>query len=186
MDTTTWVVIVAAVLVVVAIALAVTAMMRARRTRHLRGRFGSEYDRAVASADGRRAAERELDIREKRHDELTLRPLSEASRRRFEQEWADVQGHFVDRPQVAIDEAEQLVVAVMRERGYQADDFDASSDLVSVDHPDIVENYRQAHSISQRSTAGTASTEDLRQAVVAYRTLFESLLVEGADTADRS
>jgi hypothetical protein len=112
--------------------------------------------------------------------------LSDASRRRFEQEWSEVQGHFVDRPQVAIEEAEHLVVSVMRERGYHADGFDENSALVSVDHPDVVESYRRAHEISERSIAGTASTEDLRQAVVAYRTLFESLLVDSTRAADRA
>ena len=143
---------------------------------HLQDRFGPEYDRTVEGADRRREAERELREREARHDELELRPLSEASRQRYTQQWSEMQSGFVDRPQVAVADADRLITDLMRERGYPVDDFDTRSELVSVDHPDVVENYRTAHGIAARNVEGRTSTEDLRQAVISYRALFEEML----------
>ncbi len=179
MDTWIWVVIVVAVVLVVLVAVAM-AMSR-RRRRHLQERFGPEYERTVDGADGRRRAERELREREERHDELDLRPLSDASRQRYTQQWQEMQQGFVDRPQVAVADADRLITDLMRERGYPVDDFETRSELVSVDHPDVVENYRTAHGIAQRTVEGRTSTEDLRQAVISYRALFEEMLVD--DTA---
>ena len=154
-----------------------------RRHRHLEGRFGSEYGRTVDGAESRRKAERELREREAEHAELDLRPLSDAARERYETQWDALQQNFVDRPQVAVADADSLVTDVMRERGYPIDDFDAKSRLVSVDHPDVVENYRRGHSIYIKTVEGKASTEDLRQAVISYRALFENLVREGAEPA---
>ncbi|MDQ1431410.1 MAG: hypothetical protein QOF40_2012 [Actinomycetota bacterium] len=178
MDTWIWIVIVAAVVIVLLIM--VMAVMNRRRRHHLQGRFGPEYDRTLDEASNRRAAERELRERETRHDELELRPLSEASRQRYQQQWADMQGGFVDRPQVAVADADRLITDLMRERGYPVDDFDTRSELASVDHPEVVQNYRTAHSIAVRNIEGRTSTEDLRQAVISYRALFEELLTEDA------
>jgi len=161
--------------VVVVLAIVAAAVSR-RRRRHLQERFGSEYDRTLEGADHRRDAERQLRDREARHDELDLRPLSEASRQRYTQQWSDMQSGFVDRPQVAVSDADRLITDLMRERGYPVDDFETRSDLVSVDHPDVVENYRTAHGIAQRTVEGRTSTEDLRQAVISYRALFEEML----------
>jgi len=176
MDTWIWIVI--AVVVVLAIVVAVAVASSRRRRRHLQQRFGSEYDRTVESADRRRDAERDLQEREARHDELELRPLSDASRQRYTQQWQEMQQGFVDRPQVAVADADRLITDLMRERGYPVDDFDTRSDLVSVDHPDVVENYRTAHGIAARTVEGRTSTEDLRQAVISYRALFEEMLVD--------
>jgi len=176
MDTWIWVVIVAVVVVVVLVAIAV-ALGRSRR-RHLQDRFGPEYDRAVDQADHRRDAERDLREREARHDELELKPLSDASRERYTNQWRDMQSGFVDRPQVAVSDADRLITDLMRERGYPVDDFETRSDLISVDHPDVVENYRTAHSIAQRNVEGRTTTEDLRQAVISYRALFDEMLVD--------
>jgi hypothetical protein len=176
MDTWVWVVIV--VVVVVVLAVAALEWSRRRRTKHLRGRFGSEYERTVEQSDSRRAAEHDLRDRETRHDELELRPLAPAVRERYREEWHDVQERFVDRPQVAAADADQLLTSLMRERGYPVEDFEARRGLVAVDHPDVVEQYRFAHEMSRRSIEGRATTEDLRQAVVAYRSLFEELLVD--------
>ena len=179
MDTWIWVVIIlAAVIVVSGAALWVTG--RQRRA-GLQTRFGDEYDRTVDAAESRRAAERDLHARESRHDELELRPLSDASRARFQHDWDDVQAHFVDRPEVATTEADRLITQLMQERGYPVDDFESKSDLVSVDHPDVVENYRTANAISHRNVEGQATTEDLRQAIVAYRSLFEELLTDSTN-----
>ena len=179
MDTWIWAVI--AVAVVIVLVIVVMASMRRRRSHHLQGRFGSEYDRTLDGAGNRRDAERDLRERENRRDELELKPLSEASRGRYEQQWADMQGGFVDRPQVAVADADRLITDLMRERGYPVDDFDTRSQLVSVDHPQVVENYRTAHSIAAKNVEGKTSTEDLRQAVISYRALFEELLVEDVE-----
>ena len=176
MDTWIWIVIAVAVIVILAIA--VMSAMSRRRRHHLQGRFGPEYDRTLDGSSSRRSAERDLRDRESRRDELQLRPLSEASRARYEQQWSDLQGGFVDRPQVAVADADRLITDLMRERGYPVDDFDTRSELVSVDHPQVVENYRTAHSIAAKNVEGKTSTEDLRQAVVSYRALFEEMLVE--------
>lgn len=176
MDTWIWIVIAVAVIVILAIA--VMSAMSRRRRHHLQGRFGPEYDRTLDGSSSRRSAERDLRDRESRRDELQLQPLSEASRARYEQQWSDLQGGFVDRPQVAVADADRLITDLMRERGYPVDDFDTRSELVSVDHPQVVENYRTAHSIAAKNVEGKTSTEDLRQAVVSYRALFEEMLVE--------
>ncbi len=173
-----WIWIVIAVVVVLVIVAAVAAAASRRRRHHLQQRFGSEYDRTVEGADRRREAERDLRDREARHDELELRPLSDASRQRYTEQWQDMQSGFVDRPQVAVADADRLITELMRERGYPVDDFDTRSELVSVDHPDVVENYRTAHGIAVRTVEGRTSTEDLRQAVISYRALFEEMLVD--------
>jgi hypothetical protein len=159
---------------------------RERRRRHmLRGRFGPEYERRLESARSRREAERQLAGRVERRDELDIHPLPEAARQRYASQWAELQGRFVDRPVVAVVDADELVAQVMRDRGYPVDDFETQSELISVDHPDVVQNYRTGHAIFTKTTTGEASTEELRQAVVSYRALFEDLLVEnGASPED--
>jgi hypothetical protein len=186
MDTWIWIVIAVAVVVVVAIV--VLALFGKRRRSHLQDRFGSEYGRTVDDAPNRRVGERDLREREARHDELELRPLGDASRRRYSQQWSDMQSGFVDRPQVAVADADRLITDLMRERGYPVDDFDTRSELVSVDHPDVVQHYRTAHSIAARNIEGRTSTEDLRQAVISYRALFEEMLLDDAEppTSDTS
>lgn len=171
METWVWIVIaVAAVAVLLAIWWAAS---RSRRTGRLREGFGPEYDRTVDETGSRRRAESELTEREKRHDELDIRPLSPGARDRFADRWSTVQERFVDDPNSALREAHGLVVEVMRERGYPTDDFEQRAADVSVDHPHVVENYRSAHAITER---GDADTEDQRQAMVHYRALFDELL----------
>lgn len=173
-----WVVLVA-VVVVVALILLVGA--RRRRTAALQQHFGTEYDRTVQANEGRRAAEAELRGREKQRAELDVRPLPAATRERVAQEWADVQARFVDQPSTAVINADALVCRVMGERGYPMADFDAQADLVSVDHPHVVENFRIAHGIFGRAQNQQATTEDLREALLRYRSLFDELLHDGAD-----
>jgi hypothetical protein len=180
-----WIWIVIAVVVVLIVVAVIAAASSRRRRHHLQERFGSEYDRTVEGADRRREAEQDLRDREARHDELDLRPLSEASRQRYTQQWQEMQSGFVDRPQVAVADADRLITDLMRERGYPVDDFETRSDLVSVDHPDVVENYRTAHGIAVRTVDGRTTTEDLRQAVVSYRALFEEMLVDDDDHSTR-
>jgi len=168
-----WVVIAIAVVVVIAL---VAVGARKRRTAMLRGRFGPEYDRAVENRDDRRAAEADLRGREKRRAQFDVKPLPEGTRLRFATEWRDVQENFVEQPAQATTAADALITRVMEARGYPMEDFDAQAELVSVDHPDTVENYRFAHAVGQRSQTEQVSTEDLREALLRYRSLFQELL----------
>ena len=185
-----WVWAIIAVAVVVVVALGIWQVAAKQRRERLRGRFGPEYDRTLdRTAGDRRAAESELAEREKRREQLEIRPLSPAARERYSTSWREVQALFVDEPETAVRTADQLVISVMRERGYPMDDFEQRAADVSVDHPDVVENYRAAHRISQASDRGNATTEDLRQAMRHYRALFEDLLEtrsgEPAESASR-
>jgi hypothetical protein len=173
MATWVWILIVIAAVVVVAL---IVMAARQRRTTALRQRFGPEYDRAVETGKDRRAAEADLRDRERQRAQLDIRPLPEGVRVRFAQEWQDVQERFVDQPSDAVVAADRLVYSVMEARGYPMGDFDARADLVSVDHPEVVENYRFAHGIRERAQAQQASTEDLREALLRYRSLFDELL----------
>jgi hypothetical protein len=166
------------VLGVVIVALAVVAWLgwQRQRSRGLQERFGPEYDRTLEDRDDRRQAEAELAAREKRHAELDIRPLDPETREQYANRWRDTQAEFVDRPVEAVRRADGLVGDLMRERGYPVEDFDQRAADVSVDHPDVVENYRTAHTISLASDRNEASTEDLRKAMVHYRSLFEELL----------
>jgi FtsZ-interacting cell division protein ZipA len=174
MDTWVWIVI-AVVVAIVVLGILATAL-RTRRSRSLQDRFGREYDRTVDKAGGRREAEQELREREKRHDELELRPLSKDARERYLQQWQVTQGQFVDDPTGAVSKADDLVQRVMRDRGYPVDDFEQRAADISVEHPDLVEKYRTANGIARASERGEASTEDLRHSVRHYRALFVELL----------
>ena len=171
----TWMWILIAI-VVVLIALVAAMAARRRRTEVLRERFGPEYDRAVEARENQRAAEAELRGRERERARLDIKPLPEASRVRYTEEWRGIQRSFVDQPAEATAAGYDLVNRVMAERGYPMRDFDARADLVSVDHPDVAENYRVAHGIHERARHQQASTEDLREALLRYRSLFEELL----------
>jgi hypothetical protein len=177
-----WSWILIAVLVVVAVVAVVLglAMSRRRRSARLKERFGPEYDRAVGELGEQRAAEAELLEREKKRKKLDIVSLAPEAREAHAATWRKVQAEFVDAPQDAVGRAERLVTRVMRERGYPIDDFDQRAADISVDHPDIVENYRSAHAIYQSQHNGDISTEDARQAFVHYRALFDRLL--GSDS----
>lgn len=172
--------------IVVLLALAAGAWFVAQqsRRRRLRERFGPEYDRRVAETDDRRVAERELAEREKRHKTYDLRPLSEADRARYTEQWSLIQEQFVDRPGEAVASAEQLVVSVMRDRGYPTDNFEQSTADLSVEHAHLVDRFRAGHDIRTRHTQGTASTEELRQAMTHFRDMFEALLDHGREEHD--
>jgi hypothetical protein len=173
-----WIVIAVCVIAVVAVAVAMGA--RQQRRRRLRETFGPEYDREVETRGNRREAERELSGRYERRSKLDIRPLPMEQRQAYAQEWREVQARFVDTPADAMREADTLISRVMRERGYPVGEFDQRAADVSVDHPRVVDEYRIAHSISQRSARGEASTEDLRQGMVHYRALFEEMLTESS------
>jgi hypothetical protein len=165
------------VVVLALIAVAVLARGRARR-RHLQERFGPEYDRMVTSAGSRREGEAELAGRERRHAELPLRALPADARDRYAEEWVSVQERFVDEPVEAVGAADRLVTELMAERGYPTEGYEQQLADLSVRHAHTLESYRAAHDISATAANGTATTEDLRQAMVHYRSLFEELLGE--------
>jgi hypothetical protein len=151
------------------IAVAAYAYSRQRRTQTLRSRFGPEYDRV-------RRAEGVLEFREKKRKTLPIRELSRADQVAFDERWNGVQSQFVDDPSGAVLLADALVSEVMVARGYPVADFEQRAEIVSVDHPVVVQNYRTAHEIALRQKQGRATTEDLRKAMVHYRTLFDELL----------
>lgn len=181
MDAAIWVVI--AIVALVVIGVLVWFAMNKQRSGQLREVFGPEYDRTVEESEDRKAAESELLERRKRVEEFDIRPLDPAERTRFASRWIAVQSRFVDDPKSALGEADELVTEVMSERGYPMDDFDQRAADVSVDHPRVVEDYRAAHGISERVGSNDATTEDMRQALVHYRSLFSELLEE-SDTSD--
>jgi hypothetical protein len=175
-----WIVIgIAAAALVAAIALGV----RVSRSRRLRHAFGPEYDRAVGEAGSRTEAEAELRHRQKRHEGLDLRPLSPESRQDYLAQWRSTQERFVDDPRGATMQADNLVLEVMRDRGYPVDNFEQRASDISVDYPELVGNYRSAHDVAVRQSVGEATTEDLRRAMRHYRELFDELLE--TDTEER-
>jgi len=160
---------------IIAVLLIIWAVVRQRRTADLKKRFGPEYDRAVHES-GPRKAEATLLEREKRVDKFHIRPLPADERERFITEWRRVQSRFVDEPRGAVTQADLLVNNVMRVRGYPMTDFEQRAADISVTHPYVVTNYRAAHEIAERHQQGQATTEDLRQAMIYYRSLFDDLL----------
>ncbi|MEV7526773.1 hypothetical protein [Streptomyces sp. NPDC091371] len=168
-------VIVAAALVVAA--LSVTLWLLGRR-RHLRTRFGPEYERTVEAHGGKLAADRDLRAREERHDQLDIKDLTPERRRQYADDWSSVQEHFVDRPESSVAEADELVTRLMGERGYPTDGFGGQVRDLSVEHGRTLDHYRSAHEVKVRSGAGGATTEELRGAMVHYRALFEELLTD--------
>lgn len=179
----TTVIIVLVVLVVVVVAGATITGVRTRRRRAtLRSDFGHEYDHAVAGSTNRREAERDLMARRQEHEELQLRPLSEASRTRYSDEWAVVQAKFVDAPVLALSDADNLVTRLLAERGYPTDGFDDQARMLSVEHSHVIADYREAHAVELESRSGTADTESVRNALLDLRRVFESVM----STAERS
>ena len=151
-------------------------LARRRRRQQLRTRFGPEYDRTLRQHGSARQADALLEQREKRVASLEIRPLPDSAQQRFSQHWWEIQRRFVDDPTGAIAAADSLVTDVMSARGYPMTDFEQQSADISVDHPLVVENYRSAHEIASRQKSGKTSTEELRKAMVHYRSLFEELL----------
>ena len=171
-----WAWVVIAVAVVVVVAAAAWQWTVRRRTEHLRGQFGPEYDRAVEGADSRRQAEAELAAREERRKQFELRPLSPSASGRYVESWRGVQAQFVDDPRTAVASADSMIQSVMHDCGYPVEDFDQRASDLSVDHPDVVEHYREGHKLAEQSARGDDSTEDLRRAMQHYRALFEDLV----------
>jgi hypothetical protein len=182
MDQTTIYIVIAVVAAVVALAVIAVLMTKRRSSAKLRDRFGPEYGRVVEDAGGRKAAEAELHQREKRVEQFKLHPLPDGARDQFLADWKRIQGEFVDDPKDAIVRADEFLQQVMSARGYPVTDFEQRAEDLSVEHPVVVENYRVAHDIAVRHVRGEANTEDLRQAMLHYRTLFDELA--GAPVAE--
>jgi hypothetical protein len=169
---------VAILVVVVLLALLAFFAGRQRRSRGLQDTFGPEYERTVSETGDRRAAEAELLERTERRAGFDITPLEPEARDRYVEAWRRTQARFVDEPAEATREADRLITSVMRDRGYPVDDFEQRAADLSVDHPQVVDDYRAAHAIAAANDRSEASTEDLRQALVHYRSLFEELLEE--------
>ncbi len=172
-----WVLLAVVVVLLVIIGVLVARQQRSRR---LKDEFGPEYGRVVAERGDQRAAENELANRRQRVGGFEIRPLDPAARERYLAQWAAAQRYFVDEPVAAVGQAHELVQRVMHDRGYPVDeDFEQRTADISVEHPVVVENYRAAHGISLGAQTGQADTEQLRQAMVHFRALFDDLLAPG-------
>ncbi|MCC6857266.1 MAG: hypothetical protein IT158_01825 [Bryobacterales bacterium] len=147
-----------------------------QRSLKLRSRFGPEYDRAVRTTGSRRRAETDLEKRARRVEHFQIKPLPPSERDRYIDAWRMDQARFVDDPQASVLEADRLVTEVMRARGYPMADFDRRAEDLSVDHPRVVDNYRNACAIAEKARRGDADTEELRRAMKYYRSLFDELL----------
>jgi hypothetical protein len=177
-----WVIVVA----VIAVAVAAFVIIRNRRSSEsLRRRFGPEYERTVRETGDVRKAEATLQARAARVERLHIRPLTPEDTNRFSDEWRTVQAQFVDDPANAVTQADRLVGEVMTARGYPVADFERRVEDISVDHPNVVMNYRAARDIAEQHARHAASTEDLRQAMVHYRALFSELLEQEPARVDR-
>ncbi|MFY9808088.1 MAG: hypothetical protein WCC38_10050 [Pseudonocardiaceae bacterium] len=184
MNTPVVIVIIVAIIVVVAAVLFALWGARRRRRARVQQRFGPEYEREVQARGSARDAEQYLGGVADRRDRLDIRELEPAARDRYTRRWDDVQADFVNRPGPALDDADRLVTDVMQDRGYPVEDFGERAELLSADYPEIVAQYRAAHAARQAHHGPmSADTEELRQAFVHYRALFDQLVHRRQDTA---
>jgi hypothetical protein len=177
-----------AIIVILLIALVIAvigwAAVQRQRSRRLKQRFGAEYDATVSAHHSRGNAEAELIEREKRVAGLQIVPLTPADAVRFSQAWSALQSRFIDSPRGVVVEADHLVRDLMAKRGYPMGEFEAMAADISVDHPSVVSTYRAAQAIATLDAHGEADTEELRKAVIYYRTLFDELLGIAPSKAD--
>lgn len=157
---------------------------RRSRTESLREKFGSEYDHAVSQAGNRKRAEQELLARTQEVEKQPIRALTAAERDRYRADWRRVEQHFIERPTTAVVEADELVADIMRVEGYPMGDFEKHAAHLSVKHPRVIEHYRAGHRVME-GAPGSASTEDLRQAMLHYRALFEELTGDHAGDVEQ-
>lgn len=167
-----------AIFVLVLAAATFAFWLRARRLTHAKRRFGPEFERTLHRTGDEDSAETLLHEREQRVAKFAIKPLSERQRKRFIGDWNSIQAEFVDDPHTAVRDADELLSDVMQVRGYPMSDFDQRAADLSVDHPDVVENYRRGHVIVARHQNGEAGTEELRQAMIHFRALFDDLVNE--------
>jgi hypothetical protein len=169
-----------AVVLIVVIMGAIMAPMFARRKRSqkFQNKYGTEYDHTVKTAGNEKKAQAELNERQKHVDTLNIRPLAASERERYQAEWTAIQAKFVDQPGQATVEADHLIMEVMKVRDYPVSDFDQRAADISVNYPTLVSNYRAAREIAIKNEKHSANTEELRQALIYYRSLFDELLKE--------
>lgn len=180
------IVVVLLVLVALVVAGVLLWQQRRKRSEELRKRFGPEYERTVEERGGRRQAEKDLAERERRRESLELRDLEPGRRRQLDATWQKVQTDFVEHPRGAVARAHELVREAMAERGYPVDDVEREAEYVSVDHPELVADYREANRVATSSERGDVTTEELRQAMVHYRAMFTRLLGSGGSSGTAS
>jgi len=186
MSATGWVILAIVVGVLVVAVIAAYRYAGTRRTTQLRDRYGPEYDRTVGQAQSRSAGERDLRNREERFAEMEIKPLSEASRARFTEDWDHAERLFVDDPELAAREADRVVRSVLDERGYPDDDLETRSAAVSVDHPGVVQRYRHGHDmVHGNGASGSERTENLRKAMVDFRAVFTEMVESETEVAAR-
>jgi predicted nucleic acid-binding protein len=171
------------VVAIIAAAAVVIYFLKLQSTKRLRERFGPEYTRAVETSGNTLRGEAQLKKLEKRVERYDIHPLAPEKRERFVEAWRRLQAKFVDEPDHALSEADQLVAEAMIARGYPVADFEQQAADLSVNHPLVIENYRAGHAIALKHGQGKASTEDLRQALIHYRELFDELVGEPAVNA---
>jgi hypothetical protein len=173
------------VIVVLVLAAAGVMLFQRRRTERLQEHYGPEYERTLSQAGDRRAGEAQLTEREKRHRELDIRDLRAEERDRFASSWAEIQREFVDDPKRAVRDADMLILEIMQSRGYpvgdDGDDFERRAEDISVEHPEVVQRYREAHAVRDATESGSADTEQQRSAVTSYRSLIDALLGSPSD-----
>jgi hypothetical protein len=178
----TYYIIVAVVLVLAIVGIILGVVFASRkRSERFKDQFGAEYDRTVQALGNEKEAQTELDERRKHVDTLNIRPLSMNEHMRYLADWTAVQSKFVDDPGRAIGDADRLIIEVMQLRAYPLSDFEQRAADVSVSYPDLVSNYRAAREIALKNEQQQADTEELRQAMIYYRSLFEELLETEAD-----
>ena len=180
MDSSTVTMIAVGVVAVIILGAILFLAQRKQRTATLKHRFGAEYERTVEDVGDRHRAESELHEREKRVSKFEIRPLSVSERDHFVASWRMIQAEFVDQPKEALAKADDLLTEVMRARGYPTENFEQRSADLSVDHPSVVQNYRSGRDIALRQKQGQADTEDLRQAMIHFRALFDELVGDPA------
>lgn len=180
--TTTQILVLLVVVVVIAVVVAALAAKRRKRSADLRSTFGSEYDRTLEGSGKRKDAERELVERKQRHDQLQIRPLSQASRDRYLTAWAGVQGRFVDSPVLALSEADALVTKMLGERGFPTEDTRQAADMLSVEHAGVLDDFRAGHEIEQANSTDRANTEQVRQGMLHFRSVFDEIVGDGSTT----
>jgi hypothetical protein len=176
MDTNTLLIILIALAALVILGLGAMYISRRRHSAELREKFGPEYDYTLDQLGDRKSAETELESREKRLDNLEIRKLQAEERDIFQREWKDIQSKFVDEPAEAVREADRLIKEIMQARGFPVANFEQRAADISVVYPEVVPNYRDARRIAEKNERDGAETEELRQALVYYRSLFEQLL----------
>jgi len=157
------------------------AVMRIQRTKRLRERFGPEYERTMSEIGDKRQAESELEARLAHVNTLTIRPLTAEEVNRFALDWQKTQTEFVDEPLTALQKADRLIREVMKTRGYPVEDFEQRAADISVDYPELVTDYRGLHLIAVKEKDENVSTEEMRQAMVHGRALFENLIRQEAN-----